>query len=498
MGVSDVPQWLTAAFTRSALAVGATAPREQIEETFHRLLQRWHDPDRHFHNVRHVIDVLARVDELAEETHHPDIVRLAAWYHGAVFNSTIRQVYSRSGGEDEVASAQLAREELGALGVPEKVLDRVTDLILNLKRHDANPRDIDSLALCDADLAVLASDPQRYRAYRKAVREEYAHIPTRHYLEARIAIATKLLARRHLFLSPMGAQWEDAARENLRAELDRLRVDLAALGECAPGESVTEAEAALDPSGAHGDRRPAAVPAPDARRAAEGVSVFAPSPAIPMPPTSAASPYATPSTPDSAARAVRTPLAPPDAARVATAAPTPGREGSRATAPSPAEAGRELGGPETRRPVQARTSSLESSPEDLGAAPRRAAGEGQPDREEVARSSRELVDLAVREGRERAERERGQRERLELARAERDRGQREPVEPARTGSPTPEHRRPARQPWLADVPTGLAATGAPDAAVEPERAEALPHHGMEREPDLFDRPARRRREKKVR
>jgi predicted metal-dependent HD superfamily phosphohydrolase len=185
MGVIDAPQWLPAAFVRSVLAVGATAPRSEIEATCRRLLERWQEPDRHFHNLKHLVDVLARVDELAEETHHPDLVRLAAWYHGAVFSSTPSKAYSRSGGEDEAASAELAREELGALGVPGPALDRIGELILNLKRHETKSRDIDCLALSDADLAVLAADPQHYQAYRKKVRAEYAHLPARHYVEAR-------------------------------------------------------------------------------------------------------------------------------------------------------------------------------------------------------------------------------------------------------------------------------------------------------------------------
>ena len=482
MGVIDVPQWLSSAFTRSALALGATAPREQIEATCEALLQRWHDPDRRFHNLRHLIDVLARVDELAEETHNPDIVRLAAWYHGAIFNSTALRAYSRSGGEDELASADLAREELGALGLPEPVIGRVTDLIVNLKRHDADPRDIDSLALCDADLAVLAADPQRYRAYRKAVREEYAHIPPRHYLEARIAIVTKLLARRHLFLSPMGAQWEDAARENLRAELDRLQADLAALGECAPGESVREAEAALEASGSadgerrgdgdgdrtdrdprvHGDQR---VPH---RHAGTG-TVFAPARAVPPSPP-AGSPYAT-STPQSAARPVRP-----------TSAPSQEEAGGRAVA---------SGG---HRSVPDRPSSLESTPDVLSPFPAQRR-EGARDREEVARDSRERVDLAVREAKERARRERLDRDRLEAARAAR---------PERTELTASWGRRPTLVEQSAASPAEATAPSPADAAEadDTERPESLPHHGIEREPDLIEWSARRRggkkREKKVR
>ena len=78
MGVHDAPQWLVSAFTRSCTAAGATATPTEIEKVGEALLDRWSEPDRHFHNVRHRPDVRARVDELAEETHEPDLVRLAA------------------------------------------------------------------------------------------------------------------------------------------------------------------------------------------------------------------------------------------------------------------------------------------------------------------------------------------------------------------------------------------------------------------------------------
>ena len=85
MGTQDVPQWLISAFARSCRAAGATADRAALEATARRLLDRWSTGERHHHTVRHLVDVLARVEELAGETHHPDLVRLAALYHGAVF-----------------------------------------------------------------------------------------------------------------------------------------------------------------------------------------------------------------------------------------------------------------------------------------------------------------------------------------------------------------------------------------------------------------------------
>src|SRR5690606_20568615 len=130
--------------------------------------------------------------------------RLAAWYHGAVFTSAAQHAYAHRGGADAEGSAALAREELGALGVPAAVIERVGQLIQCLSRHVAPPDDIDAQALCDADLGGLAAEPQRYEAYRREVRAEYSHIPERDYVEARLAIVTKLLERKTLFASPLG------------------------------------------------------------------------------------------------------------------------------------------------------------------------------------------------------------------------------------------------------------------------------------------------------
>ncbi len=229
VAVIEAPQWLISAWRRSVESVGATADRADVERTGDQLVQRWRSEDRVHHNLKRLIGVLARVDELAPETHDPDVVRLAAWYSGAVFTSEAQQAYAGKGGVDADASAALARAELADLGVPADTIDRIATLVRCQARHVAPANDIDAQALCDADLGVLAADPQRYESYRREVRAEYAHIPERDYVEARVTILTRLLERKHLYASPLGQAWEDRARENLRAELERLQAELATL-----------------------------------------------------------------------------------------------------------------------------------------------------------------------------------------------------------------------------------------------------------------------------
>lgn len=248
MGVTDVPQWLLPAYVQSMSHAGATASREQLRDMGTNLITLWSTPDRAFHNLRHLIDLLTRVDELSEETRNPDLVRLAAWYHGAIFSVSADQAMHRNGGEDEAASAALAYEELTAAGVSEKNANRVSELIMNLRRHDLPTSDIDAAALSDADLGCLAIEPQRYREYSHLIYSEYAHLPLLSYLRTRTTIVRKLLARDRLFASPLGQHWERPARENLEAELRRLSSKLSILE--ADNDAVVDFDRFVTPASA--------------------------------------------------------------------------------------------------------------------------------------------------------------------------------------------------------------------------------------------------------
>lgn len=229
MSVQCAPQWLVPAWIRACIGAGSNASHEEIERVGEALLSRWSEPSRHYHNARHLADVLARVDELAEEAHEPDLVRLAAWYHGAVFDAAKHLLNTHHGGEDERASAALARLELSSLGLSERAVDRVAELVTALERHLPGPGDDDCAVLSDADLAMLAAEPQRYRAYLTDIRSEYAHIPHEEFVRTRIAILKRLRQRPRLFSSPLGRMWEEPARQNLDAELQRLEHELTGL-----------------------------------------------------------------------------------------------------------------------------------------------------------------------------------------------------------------------------------------------------------------------------
>ncbi|MGM1077977.1 HD domain-containing protein [Streptomyces sp. H28] len=179
------------------------------------LLARWREPHRRYHTVAHLTAVLDHVDELAEYAGDPDVVRLAAWFHDAVY------LPDRS--ENEERSARLAERALPEAGVPEAKAAEVARLVRLTVTHDPADDDRDGQVLCDADLAVLAGSPSAYAAYTVAVREEYHFVPGDAFREGRAAVLRQLLALPRLFRTPYGAEhWEATARHNLRGELEML------------------------------------------------------------------------------------------------------------------------------------------------------------------------------------------------------------------------------------------------------------------------------------
>ncbi len=208
---------LFAGWTRAALAVGASG---DIAGTGARLLGAYGSPERAYHDLRHLTEVLERVDELAAQATDPDLVRLAAWFHDAVYDTGVEATANSS---SEERSAVLATEVLRSLRVDPLACAEVTRLVRLTAAHAPQPEDSNGCVLCDADLAVLARDPAGYAAYTADVRREYAHVPDEDFRRGRSAILRALLDQPALFRTPLGHdRWEAAARANLAAELRTL------------------------------------------------------------------------------------------------------------------------------------------------------------------------------------------------------------------------------------------------------------------------------------
>lgn len=180
------------------------------------LLVRWREPQRHYHTLTHLTAVLGHIDgPLEQYADAPDLVRLAAWFHDAVY------LPERS--ENEERSARLAERALAEAGLPADATAEVARLVRLTVGHDPAGDDRNGQVLCDADLAILAAPPSAYAAYTAAVREEYHFVPNDAFRSGRAAVLRRLLELPRLFRTPYGREhWEATARYNLRAELEML------------------------------------------------------------------------------------------------------------------------------------------------------------------------------------------------------------------------------------------------------------------------------------
>ncbi len=186
------------------------------------LLAAYGAETRSYHDLRHLDEVLARLDELlGDPTGGPGdpgvdgvAVRLAAWFHDGVYDGER---------DAEERSASWAEHALPGL-VADDVVAEVARLVRMTEAHSPAEDDPAGCALSDADLAILAAGPERYAEYVAAVRREYAHVGDEDFARGRAAVLTDLLAKPRLFHTDRAAAWWEApARDHVLAELDRLQ-----------------------------------------------------------------------------------------------------------------------------------------------------------------------------------------------------------------------------------------------------------------------------------
>lgn len=184
-----------------------------------RVLDRWESPDRGYHSSVHLGEVLEHVSTLERQSSldaaSRRILRATAWYHDAV--------YDGKPGHDESQSAQLCASDLAGVLPPDEVR-RASELIMATSDHTQDCPDPLWPYFHDADLGILAAASPRYDRYAAAVRTEYSHVPGPEFRAARATILEGFLAQPFIYLTaPARESWEERARENISAEVRRLR-----------------------------------------------------------------------------------------------------------------------------------------------------------------------------------------------------------------------------------------------------------------------------------
>lgn len=191
-----------------------------LEQAGADLAARWSEPQRHYHSLRHLLELLSALTRLAPQAglgpREVAVARVAAWYHDAVYDPTAAP------GANEEASGVLAIDSLDRLGADPDVIEEVAGLIGATADHASAGSSPALDVFLDADLAILGAAPERFDEYCEQVRAEYAHVPDELYASARGAILRGLAGGELYRTDAARALWDAAARANITRELERL------------------------------------------------------------------------------------------------------------------------------------------------------------------------------------------------------------------------------------------------------------------------------------
>ena len=178
------------------------------------VLSAWSEPHRHYHDQRHLRECLDRWADWGHLADRPGEVALALWYHDAV--------YAPKDSDNELRSAVWAVRAMTKAGLDADISQRVHDLIM-ATCHDAPAPARDAELVVDIDLATLGADPERFEAYDRDVRKEYAWVPFFLYKRKRRVVLQAFLDRPRIYATDVAhAALETNARLNLSSALERL------------------------------------------------------------------------------------------------------------------------------------------------------------------------------------------------------------------------------------------------------------------------------------
>lgn len=165
---------------------------------------------RLYHNLTHIEDCIAQLDENVTQNVDSDAVEFAIWFHDVVYDSRAA--------DNEEKSAQLATQFLKDVSIAGKVAS-----LVRVTSHRVTPNSPDEALICDIDLSILGRPPAQYERYAHAIRQEYYWVSSEDYCSGRLRVLNNFLEREYLyFLESFRDKLEMSARTNLQAEIDRL------------------------------------------------------------------------------------------------------------------------------------------------------------------------------------------------------------------------------------------------------------------------------------
>lgn len=179
------------------------------------LISAYGEPQRHYHNLRHLEDCFSHFEQAKKWLIAPAEVLLALWFHDAV--------YQPRSSENELLSALWLRDVLENGDRPLSQIERICGHVLATQNHCAG-EDLDRQFLLDIDLAILGSATDAFFQFDAKIRREYLWVPAETYHQQRLAVLTTFLERPHIYHTAyFREKYESLAHKNLTQAIAKHR-----------------------------------------------------------------------------------------------------------------------------------------------------------------------------------------------------------------------------------------------------------------------------------
>ena len=182
-------------------------PRDEAQQAFHDLQQRYEEPHRHYHNLDHIVHCLNELEKAQHLAKQPDIVQLALWFHDCV--------YEPGSPENEKNSAAVARAFGENAGLDPLDRLRAYELIITTQ-YVVHPGTDDARLIWDVDLSSLGLPWEEFAQNSRNIREEFKHVPDELFYAGRKALLSKFLKWPSIYCTEFFRErYEAQARANL-------------------------------------------------------------------------------------------------------------------------------------------------------------------------------------------------------------------------------------------------------------------------------------------
>ncbi|PVZ90230.1 metal-dependent hydrolase [Serratia sp. S1B] len=179
---------------------------QQHEQCLAELLQAYHEPQRAYHQLQHIVECLALFEKVQSHIENGLALQLAIFFHDVVYQP-------RSVSNEQNSALWMQQQLAGAL--PQTQLDKIATWILATQQH-ATASESDLAYLLDIDLAILGSSAARFAEYQQQIRQEYVWVDERIYQEKRAQVLRQFYLTQPLYQTRYFQQhYEQQAKTNL-------------------------------------------------------------------------------------------------------------------------------------------------------------------------------------------------------------------------------------------------------------------------------------------